>query len=350
MNIDGKNEAPGKPMKPPPRTVLITEAMPNANTMYNMHCVPVSFGMSGLENATGACLNAAQFFPLNSVIIPASEMMSLSVSSNECAEAIVNAAKTFSTENFAIDIAVVFDSDTTQSFQKVFEEKVMEQKTNARSEQVASPHEVTTKHQSGMNKTLNIGAKEEVVFRVVGFHDNVNVSIEKVEAYFNRSKIRKSVKDAKIVKGFWKHVSQIKKLSNRYNVVITLTADEVRIEGIGQQVFECKDALMDFLMKNEENENELKRLREISKSVQWSYIDVNCTVFFDDRLNGEVESELKIGKKSFTLEGIDSTYMYDLDFDRMVIQECTTGRTALLARKHTSTGKCSPDVFTIYHN
>ena len=344
MNIDSENQqkladdAAGEPIKPPPRTVLITEASPNATTMYNMHCVPVSFGVSGLKNATGACLNAAQFFPLNSVIISASEMMSLSVSANECAEAILNAAKTFSTENFTIHIAVVFDSDTTQNFKKVFEKKVTEQKTSARSEQVAaSPHEVTTKHQSGMNKTLNIGAKEEVVFRVVGFRENVNASIEKIEAYINRSKVTKSVKDAKIVKGFWNHVSQIKKLSNGYNVVITLTADEVRIEGIGQHVFECKDALMDFLMKNEENENELKRLREISKSVQWSYIDVNCTVFFDDRLTGEIESAFINGEKSFTLEGLDNTY--DLHLGKMVIQERTTCRTALLARKQTSTGK-----------
>ena len=327
------DSAPEELMKPPPHTVLMTKASPNANVMYHMHCVPVSFDMSGLENAANACLNAAQFFPLDSVIISASGITSLGVPANECAEAILNASKMFSNENFSIDIAVVvFDDDMIQIFENAFEEKIKEQTTSVKTKQAARSHDATMKHQSGMNTTLNIGVKEEIVFRVVGFYDNVSMSIEKIEEYFNRFKVTKSVKEVKIVKGLWEHTSQIRKLSKGYDVLITLTDDELSIEGMGQQVFECKDELIEFLMKHDEKLNELKRLRKISKSVQWSYSDVNATVFIDDILNGMIESEFRAGNKNLTLDGIDNTY--DLDLDKMVIQESLTGLTALLSKKH----------------
>ena len=327
------DSAPEELMKPPPHTVLMTKADPKANVMYYMHCVPVSFDMSGLENAANACLNAAQFFPLDSVIISASGITSLGVPANECAEAILNASKMFSNENFSIDIeVVVFDNNMIQIFKNAFEEKVKEQTTSAKSQQTVSSHDTTMKHQSGMNMTFQIGVKEEIVFRVVGFYDNVSMSIEKIEAYFNRFKVTKSVKERKMVKGLWEHTSQIKKLSKGYDVLITLTDDEVCIEGIGQQVFECKDELIDFLMKHDEKLNELKRLRKISKSVQWSYSDVNATVFIDDILNGMIESEFRAGNINLTLDGINNTY--HLDLDKMVIQESLTGRTALLSKKH----------------
>jgi hypothetical protein len=313
-------------MKPPPNTVLMTKASPKANVMHYMHCVPVSLDMSGLESAMIACLNAAEVFSVDSVIISASGLTSLNVPARECADAILKASEMFSIENFTIEIAVVvFGVATMQIFKKAFEEKVKQEKSN----------------RPGVNKMLKIGAKEEVVFRVIGFHDNVSMSIQKIEAYFNRSKVTKSVKEQKILRGLWQHVSQIKKLSNGYDVFVTLTDDEICIEGIGQQVFECKDVLMDFLIKHDEKENELKRLREISKSVQWSYSDVRCTVLFDDTLNGMVESAFVTGNKKFTLEGISNTYV--LDFEKMVIQESITGRTALLARKNmeNNSGKLS---------
>ena len=325
-----------EPMKPPPNTVLIRKASDGANVKYYMHCVPVSFDISGIERAMKTCLDAAQFFPLNSIVVSATGITSLSVAPEECANAILNASKTFSNENFMIDITVVvFNTDMMRIFKNAFAEKrAKEQKMSLKfheSDHLASFDDATIEHQRPANKMMSIGAKEEVVFRVVGFHDNVNMSIQKIEAYFNRCKISKSIEDERIINGFWKHNSEIKKLSQGFDVFITLTSKDACIEGMAEQVFECKDVLTDFLNKYDEQERELKRLREISSSVQWSYSDVNGTVLFDEVLNGMVESEFRNGNKTLTLHGMDTTY--ELDLNKMVIEETHSGRTALLARK-----------------
>lgn len=323
-------------MTPPPGTVLVTNASSCANVRYIMHCVPVSFDISGLERAMKACLDAAQYFPLNSFVISATGITSLSVAPNECANAILNASKTFSNANFIIDITVVgFDKDTMQIFKTALEEKAKEQLKSVRfhdNDQPASSKDVAMKHQLPVDKIVNIGGKEKVIFRVVGFRDNVDVSIEKIEAYFNRCKVNKSIKDEKIVNGFWKHNTEIKKLSKGYDISITLSADEVSIEGMTEQVFDCKDVLIDFLNKNDEKERKWKILREISESVQWSYSDVNSTILFDEILNGMVENECRVGNKIITIPGTESTY--EVDLEKMVIEESQTGCTALLARKH----------------
>ncbi|CAB4035780.1 Hypothetical predicted protein [Paramuricea clavata] len=322
-------------MKQPPGTVLVTKANSGANVKYYVHSVPVSFDIFGLERVIKACLDAAKFFACHSAIILATEITSFSIAANECANAILNAIQIFSNTNFAMHIRVVtLDMDMMQIFLKAFEEKVEMQRTSVEfheSGQIGLMDGVVNDERSG-NKILNIGRNDEVIFRVVGFRDNVTISIEKIEAYITRCKVRKCVKDAKTVNGFWKYNSVIKELSRGYEVFITLSAEEVSIEGMTQQVFECKDALIDFLNKHDEKERELRRLREISESVQWSYSDVNGTVLFDEILNGMVESEARVGNKNIKVPSMENTH--EVVLDKMIIQERRTGRTELLARKH----------------
>ncbi|CAB4022007.1 poly [ADP-ribose] polymerase 14-like [Paramuricea clavata] len=334
--IDFCDSTPEESMKQPSGTVLVTKASNGANVKYYMHSVPVPFDISGLERATKACLDAAKFYACNSAIILATEITLFNIAANECANAILSASQTFSNTSFAMDIRVVtLDMDMMQIFQKAFEEKVEEQRTSVEfreSGQIAGFMHAVVNDQRSANKILNIGENDEVIFRVVGFHDNVTISIEKIEAYFTRCKASKSVKDAKTVNGFWKNNSVIKRLSKGYEVFITLSAEEVSIEGMTEQVFECKDALIDFLNKHDEKERELRRLREISESVQWSYSDANGTVLFDEILNGMVESESRVGNKKFKVPSMENTH--EVVLDKMIIKERRTGRTALLARKH----------------
>lgn len=331
-----------EPMKPPPGTVLVTKAGKHANVNYYMHCIPVSFDVPGLERAIKACLIAAQFCPLNSILISAVGITSLGVAKKECVNALLNASKMFSSSNFKMDISVVeTDIEIMPIFEKAFEEMLNEHNSCVEfrtSDQTAKPENVTIKYQHSMNSALSFGVKEEVIFRVVGFFDAVNMSIQKIDEHFNRCKVRKCVKDEKLVSAFWKHNSEIKKLSEAYQVFITLSCEEISFEGIAEQVFECKDVLTEFLNKHDEEkremelkQQELEGYREISKSVQWSYSDVNVTVLFDEILNGMVESQFREGNGNITIPGIENTY--EIDFEKMLIWDNHTGQTALLSRK-----------------
>ncbi|CAB4028295.1 Hypothetical predicted protein, partial [Paramuricea clavata] len=322
-------------LKPPPGTVLVIKAHGGVNVKYYVHCVPVSFDISGLERAIKASLEAAKFFALNNIVISATGITSLNPAANECANAILNASKIFSKANFMMDIkVVVFDVNMMRIFKNAFEENAKEQKTSATIhdiDQAASLEDAEIMQQLPLKKVFNIGVKEQVIFRVVGVRDNVNKSIEKIEGYSNRFKVTKYVTDEKMVYRLWKHISEMETLSKGYDVFITLSAEKVSIEGMADQVFECKDALIDFLNKHDEKEREMRRLREMSESVQWLYTDVNGTVLFDEILNGMVESKFRDGNNKITFPGTGNTY--EVDSDKMVIQETHTGRTASLARK-----------------
>ena len=339
-----------KPMKPPLGSVLVKKADNPANVQYDMHCVPVALNNSGVERAIKACLIAAQFFPLNSILISAVGITSLGVAKEECVNALLNASKMFSSANFTIDINVVeIDTHTMQIFKKAFEKIHKEQKSSGdirESGQGANLEDARTQQERHMGKILNFGGKEEVIFRVVGFNETVNTSIQKIDEFFNRFKERKCVKDEKVVNGFWNHDSEIKRLLKKYQVFITVSADEVSFEGMAKQVFECKDELTEYLNKQDEKHRELElkqkdleRYREISKSVQWSYSDVNATVLFDEILNGMVESQFKLENGNTIIPEIGDTH--EIDLDDMVIWEKDTGYTALLARKEmeNTTGK-----------
>ena len=347
-----------EPMKPPPGTVLMTKATKHANVKYYMHCVPVSFDVTGLERAIKACLIAAQFCPLNSILISATGITSLGVGKKECANAILNASKMFSSSNFMMDISVVETNiEIMPIFEKAFEEKLKEQNPCMEfhaSDQTTKSENETIKHQCSVDSVLSFGVKEEVIFRVVGFCDAVNMSIQKIVEHFNRSKVRKCVKDDKLVSGFWKHNSEIKKLSKEYQVVITLSAEEISFEGIAEQVFECKDVLTQYLNKHDEKQREmelkqqqLERYREISKSAQWSYSDVNVTVLFDEILNGMIEMQFRAGNEDITIPGMGNTY--EIDFGKMIIWDIHTDHTALLARKdvENTSGKFDRYYYTI---
>ena len=329
-------------MKPPPGTVLMIKAGKRANVKYYMHCVPVSFDVSGLERAIKACLITAQFLPLNSILISGVGITSLGVAKKECASAILKASKMFSSSNFMMDISVVeTDTEIMPIFKKAFKEKLKEQNScieMRESDHATNSEDATIKHHKSLDTVLNFGVKEIIIFRLIGFYDAVNMSIQKIDEYFNRCKVRKCVKDEKMVSGFWKHNSEIKRLSKEYQVVITLSAKEISFEGIAEQVFECKDALTQYLNKHDEKQREmelkqqeLQRYREISKSVQWSYSDVNVTVLFDEILNGMVECQFRARNGNITIPGTGNTY--EIDFEKMVIWDNHTDHTALLERK-----------------
>ena len=343
-----------EPMKPPPGTVLMTKACQGSNVKYYMYCVPVTSDVPGLERAIKACLFAAQFFPLNSILISATGMTSLGVTKKESVSALLNASKMFSKSNFMMDISVVeTGTEIMQIFKKAFEEKLKEQQSSM---DFLESDQTTNSEDAALNveNVLNFGVKEEVIFRVVGFHDAVKISIQKIDEYFNRCKVRKCVRDEIVVGKFWKHNSEIKRLLKAYHVLITLSAEEVSFEGLVGQVFECKDAVTEFLSEQDKKqremelkEQELERYRAISKSVQWSYSDVNVTVLFDEVLNGMIESEFRAENGNITIPGIGNSY--EIDFKNMVICENPTGHTALLARKEVenSTGN---DLINIYAN
>ena len=343
-----------EPMKPPPGTVLMTKACQGSNVKYYMHCVPVSSDVPGLERAIKACLLAAQFFPLNSILTSAMGITSLGVAKKESANALLNASKMFSKSNFMMDISVVEPgTEIMQIFKKAFEEKLKEQQSSM---DFLESDQTTISEDAALNaeNVLHFGMKEEVLFRVVGFHDAVKLSIQKIDEYFNRCKVRKFVRDENVVNRFWKHNSEIKRLSKAYQVFITLSAEEISFEGVAEQVFECKDAVTEFLRKQdmkqrelELKKQELERYREISKSVQWSYSDVNVTVLFDEVLNGMIESEFRAKNGNITIPGMGNSY--EIDFKNMVICENHTGHTALLARKEVENSSGN-DLINIYAN
>ncbi|XP_028416346.1 protein mono-ADP-ribosyltransferase PARP11-like [Dendronephthya gigantea] len=97
-----------------------------------------------------------------------------------------------------------------------------------------------------------------------------------------------------------------------------------------EQVFECKDALTDFLNREDEKKREIRRLRKISQCVQWSYFDKNGAILFDENLNGMIEREFRVFNNEFTLPSSIGTYKVDLA--NMIITEMQTGLTAILAR------------------
>ena len=286
-------------IKPPPGTVLVTDAARCETMKYCLYCVPVSSDISGLESATKACLDAAKFLTLNSIKLSASWMLAFGVTKNECADIILKACETFSKSKYTIVVTVVmFGAEMMTIFKKAFEEKVKERD----GEVLQRDESVSPGATSLVDKTLSIGEKkEDVILRVVGLKDNVNKAIAKTEAYFNRSKEQKSIKGEKMASQFRAHKSRIKELLKEYEVLITASAEEVLIEGMERQVFECKDMLTDYLMKCDEKEREVQRLHELSEPVQWSYSDENGLVFFDEILNGMVESESRAGNKKFTI-------------------------------------------------
>ena len=233
-----------------------------------------------------------------------------------------------------IDV-IVCDKDIMQIFIKALEEK--EKNCGAlesqRGDHISSPKEHTTIEEDAFDKILTIGSKEKVTLRLVGFSDNVKMCTEKIEAYVNQFKTRKLITEEKIVEGFWKHNSKVKKRLKDYEVFITLTNKEVCIEGMAEQVFECKDMLIELLNNCDKEERESKKLREIMKSVQWSYSDVNGTILFDEVLKEKVESEIAAGNKQIVIQCGKNAY--EVDVDKMTILEFSTGLTACLRREHT---------------
>jgi hypothetical protein len=271
-----------------------------------------------------ACLDAADFLQCDTVVIPATSLpVTFNISASEFAGAILNAFHTFSNASTAMDVRLVeLDNEMMQIFTEALEMREEVKTTNA------AFHE---SRDLPANEILSFGAKEEVTLRVVGFRNSVNMSLNRIEAYFNRCKVSKSIQNRKMVHRLWKHKSELKRLVKGYEVSITLSPEEARIEGSAEQVFECKDVLADFLSNLDEKEEELEKLRKISEGVQWSYSDANCNVLFDEILNGMVENEFGEGKKKFTIPNEELTY--DVDFDEMIIQERHTGHSAALVRK-----------------
>ena len=323
-DIDLNNSTTKEGMRPPPGAVVVEKASDGANIDYRVHSVPVSFDVLGLERAMKACLDAADFLQCDTVVIPATSLpVTFNISASEFAGAILNAFHTFSNASTAMDVRLVeLDNEMMQIFTEALEMREEVKTTNA------AFHE---SRDLPANEILSFGAKEEVTLRVVGFRNSVNMSLNRIEAYFNRCKVSKSIQNRKMVHRLWKHKSELKRLVKGYEVSITLSPEEARIEGSAEQVFECKDVLADFLSNLDEKEEELEKLRKISEGVQWSYSDANCNVLFDEILNGMVENEFGEGKKKFTIPNEELTY--DVDFDEMIIQERHTGHSAALVRK-----------------
>ena len=323
-----------KAMKPLPGTVLVRESRMDKDVKYYMYSIPTSFDISGLESAIKAGLNAARFYEQHSVLISASRLASFGVGPKECANIILKVSKIFSISNLRMDIKViVFDAYLMQIFQDAFEEKAKERQMRE------SYCENDQEESSGAichQRPMTIGMKDEVIIRLVGFHDSVNIASNKIEAYVNRSTTKKCILGDKIVNRLWSRTSEIKEISKKYEVFITFSDGELCIEGMMEQVFECKDALTNFLSCEEEKKREIKRLRKISQSVQWLYFDKNGAILFDECLNGMIEREFKAGNKEFTLPSSVDTYKVDLA--NMVITEMHTDITALLARKETTSG------------
>ena len=319
-------------MNPPPGGVLVTNASDNENVRHCIHCVPVSLDSSGLERATKACLDAAKAFSLGNILLSPTEISLLGVTSLQYAKAIFNVFQAFSKENFKMNIDVfVCDGHMMQVFLNVLEEKAKNlgvlgsQRGDHKSRNIMNDD-------SALDKALTFGKKERVTLLLIGFRENIEVCIEKIEGYLNRLKTKKSITEEKIVDGFWKHNSEIKKKSKDYEVFITLTNEEICIEGMAEQVFECKDALTDFLNKCDEEERELKRLREISKSVQWSYSDINGTILFDEILKEKIESEIAAGNKQIMIQSGEN--QYEIDLNKKTIRETNTGLAASLTREN----------------
>ena len=330
FNIKAQNEQ----ISQPPGTVLVANVRDSGTVRRYIYCVPVSLNVFGLERAMKACLDAAKSFSLGNIVISSKEITSFGISASEYANSILNACQHFSDENFVMNIVVViFELDTRRIFKKILEKKVEEIKDvkshESDNESCLEVSAINDGHR--LNKILTIGEKEELTFQLVGYSDNVKTSMEKIEGYLNRFKTRKSIKNAKVVNGFWKHKSEIKERAKGYEVFITLADEEVSIEGMAEQVFDCKDVLIEFLNKCDEEERELKRLREISENVQWSYSDVNGIILFDEILTGTIESEIADRRKKIAIRSEEATY--EVDVDKMIIRENNTGRSASLTRE-----------------
>ena len=319
--IEPNNSASKKGIEPPPGTVLVENASDDENIKYHMHSFPVSYDANGLERAVKACLDAAIVFNCNNVVIPAADIhRTFNISTSECANVIMNESHFLPNTNSVMDIRLVeLNNDEMQIFQKAFEISAGKQTTNALFYESA-------------NESLIFGTKEEITLRVVGFRNSVIMAMKKIEAYFNRCKVSNTIINSKLVHRLWEHNYEIERLVNRYEVCVTLSTKHACIEGNAEQVFECKDILVDFLDELDEKEEKLKRLREISEGVQWLYSDANSNfVLFDEILNGMVENESSVGNKIFTIPGKENAY--EVDLGKMTIKEPDTGGFASLLRK-----------------
>ena len=319
-------------IEPPPGTVLVAHANDDENIEYHMHSFPVSHDATGLERAVKACLDAATYFKCSNVVIPAADIhRTFNISTSECANVFLNASCYLWNTNSVMDVRLFeLNNDMMQIFQKAFEIRER-QTTNTLSYESA---------ELPANETLSFGTKEEITVRVVGFRNSVIMSMKKIEAYFKRCKVSNAIRNSKLVHRLWERNYDIGRLVNRCEVFVTLSAKEVCIEGNVEQVFECKDVLVNFLDELSEKEEKLKRLREISEGVQWLYSDTNSNfILFDEILNGMVENELRVGNKTFTIPGKESTY--EVDLEKMTIKEPHTGGFASLLRKRSQNVLCN---------